>query len=93
MYLLRCTDGSFYVGSHRGPTIEARVHQHQAGEGGDYTRRRLPVELAWCESFVHITDVIAAERQIKGWSRKKKQALIDGEWDLLQQLAKRRGGE
>jgi len=93
VYLLECADGSYYTGSHRGPKIEVRVGQHQLGEGGDYTRRRLPVKLVWCEHFIHITDAISAERQIKGWSRKKKQALISGDWDGLQVLAKRRGGK
>jgi len=93
VYILRCADGSYYTGSHRGAEIETRIDQHQAAEGGNYTRRRLPVRLLWCQHFIHITDAIAAERQIKGWSRKKKQALIAGDWDGLQGLSKRRGGD
>ena len=92
VYILKCADGSFYVGSHRGGQIETRVNEHNAGFGGDYTRRRLPVTLVWCESFEMITDAIAAERQIKGWGRAKKQALIDGDWKRLSDFARRRGG-
>ncbi|MDQ7017546.1 MAG: GIY-YIG nuclease family protein [Robiginitomaculum sp.] len=93
VYILKCADGSFYVGSHRGPNIESRVHEHQSGFGGDYTRRRLPVKLMWCEHFQRITDTIASERQIKGWSRAKKQALIDGNWEKLSDFSRRRGGK
>ena len=80
------------MGSHRGEYVEQRVREHQAGLGGAYTKRRLPVELVWCQSFARITDAIASERQIKGWSRNKKQALITGDWESLKHFSKRRGG-
>jgi predicted GIY-YIG superfamily endonuclease len=70
-----------------------RIGQHQAGEGGDYTRRRLPVVLVWCAEFQLITDAIAFERRLKGWSRAKKEALIRGDWQMVQAKARRRGGE
>jgi putative endonuclease len=92
VYILLCADDSFYVGSHRGEDVAVRVAQHQAGEGGDYTRRRLPVSLAWAENFQQITDAIAMERRIKGWSRAKKEALIRGDWSEVVARAKRRGG-
>jgi len=93
VYMLRCSDGSYYTGSHRGPDAGFRLAQHQAGDGGDYTSRRRPVELVWAENFVWITDAIACERQIKGWSRAKKEALIKGDWRMVSQLSKRRGGQ
>ncbi len=66
---------------------------HRQGLGGDYTAARLPVELVWCEAFQFITDAIAAERRIKGWSRAKKEAMIRGDWDALPALSRRRGGK
>lgn len=93
VYVLRCRDGSYYVGSHRGAEVETRVSQHQEGHGGAYTADRLPVELVWCEAFQFITGAIAAERRIKGWSRAKKEAMMRGEWDKLPSLSRRRGGK
>ena len=92
VYMLKCSDGSFYTGSHRGGDPGVRVAQHQAGEGGDYTSRRRPVQLVWAENFVWITDAIAVERQLKGWSHAKKEALVKGDWRMVTKLAKRRGG-
>ena len=93
VYMLRCVDGSFYVGSATGEDLTSRVAQHQAGTFEGYTSLRRPVELVWSQYFDRITDAIAGERQIKGWSRAKKQALISGDWGSLQKLAKRRGGK
>ncbi|PWE16933.1 hypothetical protein DDZ18_09480 [Marinicauda salina] len=92
VYILRCADGSYYVGSHRGDDLGRRIGEHQAGMGGDYTRRRLPVELVYSEWFECIEDAVAAERRLKGWSRAKKEALICGDFDLVRTKAKRRGG-
>jgi putative endonuclease len=58
-----------------------------------YTSLRRPVELVWSEYFDRITDAIAAERQIKGWGRAKKQALMEGDWDSIRRLARRRAGK
>ena len=74
--MLRCRDGSYYVGSTR--NVEVRVAQHQRGEGAQYTRHRLPVELVWCEAFGSIADAFALEKRIQGWSRAKREALIRG---------------
>jgi len=93
VYMLRCSDKSYYVGSATGDDLEGRFAQHQAGIFRGYTYFRRPVELVWSEHFLQITDAIAAERQLKGWSRAKKEALIRGEWSLVQQLAKRRRGK
>ena len=87
-YILRCNDGSYYAG--HTDDLEVRIAQHQSGAMGGYTAKRLPVELLWSESFGTRDEAFAAERQIKGWSRAKKEALISGDWDLLVQLARGR---
>ena len=87
IYMLRCADGSYYVGSAR-RGLERRVNEHDQGAYGGYTSTRRPV--VWAEHFPDITDAIAVERQIKGWSRAKKEALIRGDYDTIQDLAKRR---
>jgi len=89
VYILRCSDGSYYVGSARGETLDKRMGEHQSGERGGYTASRRPVELAYAEQFQFITDAIAAERRIKGWGRAKKEALIAGNWGRVRFLAKR----
>ena len=89
VYLLRCADRSYYVGSTRG-TLEQRVGEHNAGTFGGHTATRRPVALVWSQDFDRITDAIAAERQLKGWSRAKKEALIRGDYAMIGALAKRR---
>jgi len=71
--------------------LDQRVNEHNQGVYGGYTSTRRPVTLVWAEHFLNITDAIAAERQIKGWSRAKKEAFILGDYDAIQTLAKRRG--
>jgi predicted GIY-YIG superfamily endonuclease len=87
LYILRCSDGSYYVGSTR-VTLDERLGQHQLGLVDGYTARRRPVELLFSEWFQRITDAIAAERQVKGWRRAKKEALIAGRFELLPALSK-----
>ena len=89
VYIVVCRDGSFYVGSTRA-SLERRIAAHNSGYYGGYTSRRLPVKLVFAQHFDRITDAIAAERQVKGWTRAKKQALIDGDFDRLKLLAKSR---
>ena len=79
VYMLRCADEPFYVGSATGEDLTLRIAQHQAGTFEGYTSTRRPVELVWSEYFDRITDAIAVERKIKGWSRAKKEALIKGD--------------
>ncbi len=93
VYMLRCADGSYYVGTATGDDLEKRIAEHQAGVYPGYTFTRRPVHLVWSGYFDRITDAIAAERQIKGWSRTKKQALIEGDWAAMKLHAKRRGGK
>jgi len=91
-YILRCADASYYVGSTTADAIEHRVGDHNAGTFRGYTSLRRPVVLVWSQQFDRIDDAFFLERQIKGWSRAKKEALIRGDWDALTLLAKRRGG-
>ena len=91
-YILRCADGSYYVGSTKAESVDQRVGEHNAGIFVGYTSSRRPVSLVWAQQFDRIDDAFFLERQIKGWSRAKKEALIHGEWDALTLLAKRRGG-
>lgn len=92
VYMLRCADGSFYIGSACGEDTSKRVDEHNAGAHQGYTFSRRPVVLVWSEHFDRITDGIAAERQLKGWSRAKKEALIRSDWNSLSQFARRRAG-
>jgi putative endonuclease len=90
VYILRCADGSYYAGSTR-DTLEHRVAQHNAGTFGGYTATRRPVTLMFSQHFEHIADAIEAERQIKGWSRAKKEALIAGDFERLRALSRSKG--
>jgi len=90
IYLLRCADGSYYVGSAR-KELDQRIGEHNAGVYGGYTSSRRPVTLVWAQHFQNITDAIVVERQLKGWSRAKKEALIRGDYETIQVLSKRRG--
>src|ERR1700676_5511274 len=92
VYMLECTDGSYYVGVTRRQYLETRISEHEQGLVSGYTSVRRPVKLVWAEHIPRLIDAIAAERRIKGWTRAKKQALIRSDWAALQTLAKRRGG-
>ena len=89
VYMLRCGDGSYYVGSTW--TLEQRLQEHAGGVGAEYTKRRLPVELAWAEELESIADAYALEKRIQGWSRAKREALIRGDWEAIRVAARRRG--
>jgi putative endonuclease len=89
VYIVRCCAGSFYTGSTRGE-LEDRVNQHNAGSFGGYTATRRPVTLVYSEYFDRIVDAVSAERQIKRWSRGKKEALIRRDYEALKVLAGRR---
>lgn len=90
VYILLCADGKYYVGSTRGD-LATRIAEHTAGRFGGFTKSRRPVTLVYAQHFAHITDAVAGERQLKGWSRAKKEALIRGDFDTLRILAKSRG--
>jgi predicted GIY-YIG superfamily endonuclease len=89
VYILWCNDGRYYVGTTRG-SLEKRVNEHNVGTFGGFTKSRRPVQLVYSQSFERIQDAITAERQLKGWGRTKKEALIRGEFDLLPFLARNR---
>jgi putative endonuclease len=93
VYMLRCADGSYYVGSATGNDLAKRISEHETGAYHGYTFARRPVQLVWSEYFDRITDAIAAERQIKGWSRAKKEALIRSDWSSIRVSSRRRGGK
>src|SRR5688572_26415272 len=85
-YIVRCGDGSFYVG--HSDVVERRWAEHQSGViVGCYTHSLGPLALVWQQDFSTREKALAAERRIKGWSRAKKQALIAGDWKNVQQLA------
>jgi len=86
LYILLCADGSFYTGSTN--DLERRLQEHQNGEGANHTRKRLPVELVYSEEYGRIDEAYYRERQIHGWSREKKIALIEGRNGDLPELAK-----
>jgi Predicted endonuclease containing a URI domain len=88
-YMLRCADQSYYVGSTSLADIDDRVCEHNDGKYGGYTATRRPVVLVWCDWFQDIRQAQDTERRIKGWSRAKKEALIQSDWKSLRNLAKR----
>lgn len=85
-YILKCADGSFYTGSTK--FLAKRIQQHQSGEGAKHTKSRLPVELVYVEVFDRIDHAFYREKQIQGWSRKKKEALISGKFNQLSEWSK-----
>lgn len=90
-YILRCRDGSYYVG--HTDDLERRIAEHQSGALGGYTARRLPVAFLWANSFQTRDEAFAAERKLKGWSRAKKEAMMAGDWALVSALARRHSGD
>lgn len=85
MYILECADGSYYTGSTI--DIQKRFIEHQNGQGANHTRKRLPVKLVYSEAYPLIQVAFSREKQIQGWSRKKKLALIEGRFEDLPELA------
>jgi putative endonuclease len=85
VYILECTDGSFYTGSTS--DLERRVVEHQTGTYCGHTSARLPITVVYSQEFPDPLTAVNAERQIKKWSHAKKEALIQGEFDLLHLLA------
>ena len=86
-YMLKCNDGSYYVG--HTDNIEQRISQHQLGKINGYTATRLPVKLVWLEIFHTRDEAFHAERKIRGWARSKKELLIVNDWKTISQLCSR----
>ncbi len=89
IYILRCADGSYYTG--HTDNLEAGIAAHNVGGIPGYSAARRPVELIYAEPMATRSEALERERQIKGWSREKKEALTKGDWARLQTLAKPRG--
>ena len=86
MYMLRCSNGEYYTGSTN--NLEKRLEQHHNGEGSNFSSKFLPVKLVYQEEHPNIGDAFRREKQIQKWSRKKKEALIKGDFDRLKLLSK-----
>ena len=84
-YILECADGTYYTGSTK--DLELRLQQHQEGKGANHTKKRLPVKLVYVELFQRIDEAFYREKQIQGWSRNKKEALILGKHNQLPKLS------
>lgn len=89
-YILRCSDGAYYTGHTE--NLEQRIGQHQLGQIAGFTSTRRPVELVFSQELNTREEALAAELQIKPWSRAKKEALIRGDWEALRRLAKTKFG-
>ena len=86
VYILRCADGSYYTG--HTDNLQQRIAQHRSGSFEGYTRKRRPVALAWSQEMTTRFEALDAERQIKPWSRKKKEGLIAGNWSQVSHYAR-----
>jgi putative endonuclease len=85
MYILECADGTYYTGSTN--DLEHRLEQHQNGEGANHTKKRMPVKLVYFEVFQRIDEAFYREKQVQGWGRAKKEALINLQSDELKKLS------
>lgn len=86
VYILHCADGTYYTG--HTDNLELRIGKHQSGEFETYTLTRRPVRLVFAQECASRHAALTAERQIKGWSRKKKEAMIRGDWNEVGRLAR-----
>jgi putative endonuclease len=87
MYILLCSNGTYYTGS----TIDLqnRIKEHELGKGANHTKKHLPIELVYFEEYVKVSDAFKREKQVQKWRREKKEALINGDLSLLPVLAKK----
>jgi predicted GIY-YIG superfamily endonuclease len=86
VYILKCSDTTYYTG--HTDNLEKRISEHQSGITAGYTSKRLPIRLVFSSEFHSRDEALARERQIKGWSRKKKEALMWDDWTEISRLAK-----
>ncbi|KAA3660936.1 MAG: GIY-YIG nuclease family protein [Calditrichaeota bacterium] len=87
VYILKCSDGTYYTGSTT--NIDLRIKEHQLGEGAEWTKKRLPIEVLFTQEMPDEDSAYLAEQKVKKWSGAKKEVLIASDWDLLQYLAKK----
>ncbi|MDF3078654.1 MAG: hypothetical protein K0S09_2543 [Sphingobacteriaceae bacterium] len=86
VYILLCSDQTYYTGVTN--DVDNRLYEHQTGlHANSYTYSRRPVKLVFEEHFHDINQAIAFEKQVKGWSRKKKEAIINDNWEKLKELS------
>ena len=86
VYILKCTDNSYYTGVTN--DIDRRLEEHSDGlDPHCYTFKRRPLQMVFLQTFSEVKEAIAFEKQVKGWGRKKKEALIEGNWERLKVLA------
>jgi putative endonuclease len=85
-YIIECRNKSFYIGSTR--NLEKRIWEHEQGLGAKFTAKKLPMKLVYCEEYERIDDAFYREKQIQGWSRKKKMALIDRDFEKVARFSK-----
>ena len=88
MYILKCSDDSYYVGSTK--DLEYRLFEHQSGKGAKYTSSRLTVELVYSEEYERVFDAYIREKQVQGWNRAKREALINNKQESLPKLARKK---
>ena len=88
VYILKCADDSYYTG--HTDNLEKRIGEHQAGQIPGYTHDRRPVTLVFSQDFPTREEALASEMQIKGWSRRKKEAMMRGDWAEVSRLAQSR---
>jgi len=89
VYILLCSDNSYYTGITN--DLNRRLYEHESGlDSKSYTFKRRPVQLVFQEMFTEVVQAIAFEKQVKGWNRAKKEAIIKGDWHLLPELSKRK---
>ena len=85
MYILECANGQYYTGSTI--DLERRLEEHQKGKGANFTRKHLPVKLVYYEEYQRIDEAFYREKQVQGWSHKKKESLINAEINKLHELS------
>ena len=86
VYILLCNDDSYYTGITN--DLERRLYEHENGiDSKSYTFKRRPVKMVFHEMFTDVNQAIAFEKQVKGWKRAKKEAIINGQWNLLPELS------
>jgi putative endonuclease len=86
MYILKCGNGDYYTGSTK--NLERRIEEHQLGLGANFTKKHLPVKLVYFEVFDRVDLAFLREKQVQKWSKAKKEALIDKDFEKLKSLSK-----